>query len=161
MKLIKKKIKEEEGKTGKLTDTIDAVVMGFTKGQGKRTAFGIGQVLLGICDKDDFVTVTKLGTGVTEVELATLYKQLKAIRVSYRPKEYKNISKQYVPDVWVLPRIILEIAGDDLTKSPTHGAGVAVRFPRLVRIRTDKSPQEATTVDEITRMYDNQKGSRR
>ena len=42
------KLKEEEGKTGKLTDTIDAVIMGYTSGEGKRTEFGIGQVLLGV-----------------------------------------------------------------------------------------------------------------
>ena len=64
------KFKEEEGKTGKLTDTIDAVVMGYTAGQGKRIAFGIGQVLLGVRDGEQFVTITKLGSGTTKAELA-------------------------------------------------------------------------------------------
>ena len=71
-------------------------------------------------------------------------------------KEYIVINKLFTPDVWVAPKIVVEIAGDDLTKSPTHGAGVAVRFPRLVHIRDDKSPREATTVDEVQKMYDNQ-----
>ncbi|OGG28794.1 hypothetical protein A2973_01995 [Candidatus Gottesmanbacteria bacterium RIFCSPLOWO2_01_FULL_49_10] len=63
-----------------------------------------------------------------------------------------------IPDVWIHPLIVVEVAGDDLTKSSTHGSGIAVRFPRLVRIRTDKSARDATTVDEINRMYKNQEG---
>lgn len=151
------KFKEEEGKAGKLSDTIDAVVMGYTAGQGKRTAFGIGQMLLGVRDGENFVTVTKLGTGATEKELTDLSKILKTLRVPVQPKEYKNVNKLYAPDAWVAPSVVLEIAGDDLTRSSNHGAGVAVRFPRLVRIRTDKSPREATTVVEVRDMFKHQK----
>ncbi len=147
------KFKEEEGKTGKLTDTIDAVVMGYTRGEGKRTAFGIGQVILGVRQKDGFVTVTKLGSGATEKELRSLFQVLKKLRVKEQPKEYKNVNKAYYPDAWVSPRLVLEFAGDDLTKSKTHGAGFSVRFPRLVRIRTDKKPLDATTVAEVSAMY--------
>ena len=150
------KFKEEEGKTGKLTDTIDAVVMGYTAGQGKRIAFGIGQVLLGVRDGEQFVTITKLGSGTTEAELVSLFNTLKNLRVKNQPKEYKNVHKNFTPDVWVTPAIVLEIAGDDLTKSSTHGAGVAVRFPRLVRIRTDKSDNQVTTVHEVGQMFRNQ-----
>jgi len=66
------------------------------------------------------------------------------------------VSNLFPPDVWVAPGLVVELAGDDLTKSPTHGAGVAVRFPRLVRIRDDKSPQDATTVEEVLQMYEGQ-----
>ncbi len=147
------KFKEEEGKTGKLTDTIDAVVMGYTSGEGKRTAFGVGQMILGVRDKDEFVTITKLGSGMTEAELGSLFTTMKKLQVKDQPKEYKNVNKIYTPDFWVTPSLVLEIAGDDLTKSPAHGAGYAVRFPRLVRIRDDKSPREATTVAEVKKMY--------
>jgi DNA ligase-1 len=58
-----------------------------------------------------------------------------------------------IPDEWVAPKIVVELAGDDLTKSPNHGAGYAVRFPRLVKIREDKSPRNVTTVAEIATMY--------
>lgn len=151
------KFKEEEGKTGKLTDTIDAVVMGYTSGEGKRTEFGIGQMLLGVKDHEEFVTVTKLGSGATDAELGKLFQTLKALCVPKQPKEYKGVHKAYAPDYWVIPKLVLEIAGDDLTKSPTHGAGYALRFPRLVRIREDKSPTDVTTVEEIRTMYHNQK----
>lgn len=153
------KFKEKEGKTGKLTDTIDAVVMGYTAGEGKRMAFGVGHVLLGVRRREDFVTVTKLGSGATEKELGILFQTLKKLRAKKQPKEYKNVNKVYTPDFWVAPKLVLEVAGDDLTKSPTHGAGFSVRFPRLVRIRDDKSPRDATTVREVETMFRNQKNA--
>ena len=147
------KFKEEEGKTGKLTDTIDAVVMGYYRGEGKRSGFGIGAFLVGVARGDGFVTVTKIGTGVSDELWKELQKRLNDIKVKDIPKQYENVAKMLVPDVWVAPKIVVEIAGDDLTRSPNHGAGIAVRFPRLVRIRQDKSPREATTVGEIEKMY--------
>lgn len=150
------KFKEEEGKTGKLTDTIDAVVMGYYRGEGKRAGFGIGAFLVGVRKGEEFVTVTKIGTGVSDELWKNLRKQLNKLKVSQKPKEYADVNKIFLPDVWVSPQLVVEIAGDDLTKSPTHGAEVAVRFPRLVRIRTDKSPHQATTVTEVKKMYEMQ-----
>jgi DNA ligase-1 len=150
------KFKEEEGKTGKLTDTIDAVVMGYYLGQGKRTTFGIGAFLVGVIKGDGFVTVTKIGTGVSDELWKELRTRLQKIKVKDQPKQYEEVNKLFTPDVWVEPKIVVELAGDDLTKSPSHGAGVAVRFPRLVRIRDDKSPAQATTVKEMLQMYKNQ-----
>ncbi|MFZ5845022.1 MAG: ATP-dependent DNA ligase [Patescibacteria group bacterium] len=147
------KFKEEEGKHGKLTDTIDAVVMGYYRGQGKRAGFGIGAFLVGVREGDSFVTVTKIGTGVSDELWQELEKKLQEIKVTDKPKEYREVNKIFLPDVWVLPQVVVEVAGDDLTRSPTHGAGIAVRFPRLVRLRTDKSPAQATTAKEVERMY--------
>jgi DNA ligase 1 len=150
------KFKEEEGHQGKLTDTIDAVVMGYYYGEGKRKGFGIGAFLVGVRDEDGFVTVTKIGTGVTDDLWRELKTRLEPLIVKNQPKEYKNVDKLLIPDVWVTPTMVVELAGDDLTRSPNHGAGYAVRFPRLVKIRDDKSPQEATTIREIGKMFDNQ-----
>lgn len=150
------KFKEEEGKTGKLTDTIDAVVMGYYRGEGKRAGFGIGAFLVGVKKGEEFVTITKIGTGVSDELWKELKKAFSRESSAERPNEYPDVTKTYVPDVWIHPKIVVEIAGDDLTKSSTHGAGVAVRFPRLVRIRTDKSPGQATTVTELKKMYETQ-----
>lgn len=147
------KFKQEEGKTGKLTDTIDAVVMGYYRGEGKRAGFGIGAFLVGVAKGDGFVTVTKIGTGVSDELWKDLRTRLNDIKTKDQPKQYMDVSKMLIPDVWVAPKIVVELAGDDLTRSPTHGAGYAVRFPRLVRIRTDKSPREVTTVAEVATMY--------
>lgn len=151
------KFKEEEGKTGKLTDTIDAVIMGYYVGEGKRTSFGIGALLVGVRRGEQFVTVTKIGTGVSDDLWKALKKQLHAINTKTMPSSYADVHKGLIPDVWVNPEVIVELAGDDLTKSPTHGAGFAVRFPRLVRIRTDKGPHQITTISEVEEMFANQK----
>lgn len=151
------KFKEEEGKAGKLTDTIDGVVMGYYLGEGKRTAFGIGAFLVGVKKGEQFVTVTKVGTGVSDALWKELKEQLHAIKEITMPGAYHDVHKTLIPDVWVSPRVVVELAGDDLTKSPTHGAGYAVRFPRLVKIRTDKGSGQVTTVEEVKQMFANQK----
>lgn len=153
------KFKEEEGKTGKLTDTIDAVVMGYYVGEGKRTGFGIGAFLVGVAKGDRFVTVTKIGTGVSDEQWKELFKELNTMKTKIKPKQYADVDKMLVPDVWIEPTLVVELAGDDLTKSPIHGAGFAVRFPRLVRVRRDKGPGQATTVAEIARMFMAQQGN--
>lgn len=151
------KFKEEEGKTGKLTDTIDGVVMGYYQGEGKRAGFGIGAFLVGVRNEEKFVTITKIGTGVSDELWKDLKTQFHALASKEKPKEYSDVDKIFTPDIWVIPKLVVEVAGDDLTKSPTHGAGVAIRFPRLVRIRTDKNPHMATTVREVQDMYALQK----
>ncbi len=152
------KFKEEEGKTGKLTDTIDAVVMGYYRGEGKRSGFGIGAFLVGVKKGESFVTVTKIGTGVSDELWKELKSRLNDLKVNEKPKEYAQVNKIFLPDVWVAPKLVVELAGDDLTKSPTHGAGIAVRFPRLVKIRDDKAPKDVTTTKELEQMYDQQGG---
>jgi len=150
------KFKEEEGTTGKLSDTIDCVIMGYYQGEGKRSGFGIGAFLVGVKSKESFVTVTKIGTGVSDNLWKDIKNRLEIIKEKNKPAEYPDINKSLVPDVWVRPEMVVEIAADDITKSPIHGAGYALRFPRLVKIRSDKNPQEATTVLEITDFYNNQ-----
>jgi DNA ligase-1 len=147
---------KEENKIGKLADTIDAVVMGYYKGEGKRTDFGIGAFLVGVKKGDTFVTMTKIGTGVSD----ELWKEMKTAfnreSSKEKPKAYADVDKIFLPDVWVNPAIVVEIAADDITKSPSHGAKFALRFPRLVRIRTDKNANQVTTVGELEVMYHNQ-----
>ena len=55
-------------------------------------------------------------------------------------------------DVWVEPKIVVEIRADEITKSPVHTAGLALRFPRLERFRDDKNSQETTTLTELIKM---------
>jgi DNA ligase-1 len=57
----------------------------------------------------------------------------------------------------VRPKLIVELAGDDLTKSPIHTSGYALRFPRLVKFRDDKGVGEATTLTEIKTLFKLQK----
>lgn len=74
------------------------------------------------------------------------------LKVKSCPKEY-NVPKTLAPDTWIEPKIVVEIQADNITVSPLHTAGFALRFPRLVRYRDDKSPQQATTVGEVKKLY--------
>ncbi len=146
------KMKQEESSSAQLADTVDALVMGYTIGKGKRASFGVGQFLVGVKRGEKFVTTTKVGTGLTDEQFKELSKRLEKIQTNEKPKEYE-VHKNYTPDFWVSPSLVVEIAADEITKSPTHTAGLALRFPRLIRFRDDKSPNQATTIDELNDLY--------
>lgn len=146
------KMKEAEGAVSKLADTVDCIVMGYSAGRGKRAEFGVGQFLVGAREKGEIKTVTKVGTGLTDEQFRELKKRLNKLEVKDMPKEYV-VDKILVPDFWVSPKLVVEIAADEITKSPSHTAGFALRFPRLVKFRDDKSPSQATTVSEIKKLY--------
>lgn len=144
------KIKEEEGSQGKLSDTLDLVVMGYYSGRGKRNQFGIGAVLVGVLDKNEQVkTIAKIGTGLTEDQLNEMKKLCDNNLLDEKP-EYYHIHKSLIPDFFCKPDVVIEVAADEITKSPTHTAGVALRFPRMLRFRTDKSFEQITTYQELS-----------
>ncbi len=62
------------------------------------------------------------------------------------------MDKNLEPDVWVEPGLVVEIAADEITKSPAHSSGWALRFPRLIRFRDDKGVGQITEMAEIDRM---------
>lgn len=150
------KLKEEEGAKGKLGDTIDAVIMGYYRGEGKRTSFGVGALLAGVKRGEEFVTICKIGTGVSDELWKEFKRNFKVLETSQKPRQYADVDSMLLPDVWLEPELVVEIAGDDLTVSRTHGAGYAIRFPRLIKVRDDKSPEQATTREEVVELYTNQ-----
>jgi DNA ligase 1 len=143
------KIKEGEGSKGKLSDTLDCVVMGYYFGKGKRTEFGIGAFLAGVIGKkEQILTLAKIGTGLTDEQLKEFISRVKNYELKTKPNDYQ-VHKNLAPDVWVDPGLVVEIAADEITKSPVHTAGVALRFPRLVKFRGDKAWHQATSVEEL------------
>ncbi|MBI2617744.1 ATP-dependent DNA ligase [Candidatus Gottesmanbacteria bacterium] len=165
-------IKYKKAMNKKLTDTVDVLVMGYTKGEGKRTSFGVGQFLGGLYDekRDMFVTVSKIGTGLTDEQFRDFFTRVKKLHAKEKPPLY-DVDKLLEPDVWLEPSLVVEIACDEITRSAVHTAGrvmkpsksgkafavdipgYALRFPRLVRFRDDRRPQDATTVKEVMKMY--------
>ncbi len=149
--------------SGELQDTIDCVILGYIFGKGKRSAFGAGALLVGVYDgqKDEFVTVSKIGTGLTDEEWREIHKRADKIKVAHKPARVVSI---LTPSVWIEPEIVIEVLADEITRSPTHTAGktdsepgYALRFPRLVKFReSDKEAEDATTVKELIEMYDQQ-----
>lgn len=150
------KMKQEASSTAKLADTVDCVVMGYTMGKGKRASFGVGQFLVGVKKGEKIVTTSKIGTGLTDEQFREMKIRLSKLEVPNKPKEYE-LHKNYTPDYWVKPALVVEIAADEITVSPTHTAGLALRFPRLIRFRDDRSPNEATTLRELEGLFSLQK----
>jgi DNA ligase-1 len=150
------KMKEVEGTRGKLSDTLDCVVMGYTSGKGKRTGFGVGQFLAGVREGDTFKTVTKVGTGLTDDQFRELKTRLSKVQVMEKPKEYV-VDKDLYPDFWVMPSVVVELAADEITVSPKHTAGLALRFPRLIRFRDDKNAGDITQLSELKELLKLQK----
>jgi len=150
------KMKQEATSSAKLADTIDAIVMGYSAGRGKRAGFGVGQFLVGVKDGEKVKTATKIGTGITDEKFRELRKRLEKIKTKEKPKEYE-VHKDLYPDFWVVPSLVVEIAADEITVSPKHTAGLALRFPRLIRFRDDKSPKDATTLVELQSLFKMQK----
>jgi len=127
--------------------------MGYYRGRGKRAGFGIGGFLVGVLKAGEFVTISKIGTGLSDDQWRGMRKRADGLAVSQRPKEYRDVGKTILPDVWTRPELVVEIAADNITRSPVHSAGLALRFPRLVRFRDDKGSDQVTTAAEVRRLY--------
>ena len=153
-------VKLKRHSNGELKDTIDVVILGYIFGRGKRADFGAGALLVGVYDKqkDEFVTVSKIGTGLTDEEFREIHKRADKIKVDHKPA---RVNSKLVPSVWIKPEIVIEVLADEITVSPNHTAGYALRFPRLVKFRdADKKAEDATTLKELIEMYNQQYGLR-
>ncbi len=147
-------VKLKRHSSGELSDTIDCVILGYVWGKGKRTAFGAGALLVGVYDEksDEFVTVSKIGTGLTDEEWRSIKEKTKGLELSHKPARVDSL---IVPSVWVKPEIVIEVLADEITRSPIHTAHYALRFPRLISFRDkDKKAEDATTVKELIDMYE-------
>lgn len=158
-------IKLKRSYRGELADTIDVVIVGYLKGRGMRAAFKFGALLCALYDEkeDIFKTVAKVGSGFTEEMMEKLGDILEKDVVKKKPARVDSVLE---PDAWVQPRYVITVRADEITESPMHTAGrkkgeekgYALRFPRMVGdIRSDKKPEDATSVKEIIEMYKMQK----
>jgi DNA ligase-1 len=157
-------VKLKRHTSGELNDTIDVVLLGYYGGKGKRAAFGAGALLAGVydSDRDEFVTITKLGTGLSDEGWREVHQRMNRLEVSHRPARVNSI---LVPDVWLEPEMVVEVLADEITPSPRHTSGkvddqpgFALRFPRIISFRSqDKKPEDATSVREIREMFQQQR----
>jgi len=146
-------VKYKRAMRSQLADTIDCLVLGYYRGKGKRSQFGIGAFLAGIWDKkgESFLTIAKIGTGLTDSQWREIRKNVDRIRAGEKPKEYQ-VPKELAPDIWASPAIVVEIKADEITKSPIHSSSYALRFPRMKRFRA-KRPEDVTSLKEIKNLY--------
>jgi DNA ligase-1 len=149
-------VKLKKHSRGALEDTVDCVMLGYFLGRGKRADLGVGALLVGVYDKDadEFVSITKIGTGLSDEAWREVAERAAPYRSAERPARVRSM---LVPSVWVEPKIVVEVLADEITKSPNHTAGYALRFPRVIRFReADKRPEDATTLAEILELFQHQ-----
>lgn len=162
-------------------DTLDLVIMGGYFGKGKRTGT-YGGFLVGCYDEDneEYQTLCKLGTGFSDENLQSSTQFFKEHVVEKAPAYYQ-CEGSLVPDHWFAPVQVWEIRCADLSLSPVHRAavglvgcfvvidfglmicfqidpvkGISLRFPRFLRVRDDKKPEDATNSRQIADMYKSQ-----
>ncbi len=153
-------IKYKRDYKSEMTDTVDLVVVGAFYGKGRRGG-KYGALLMAAYDpeRDVFETVCKVGSGFKDEDLDTLPEMLKPYIIE---RKHPRVVAKMQPDVWVTPALVAEIIGAELTLSPLHtccldkvkpGVGISIRFPRFIRWRPDKGPEDATTTKELLEMY--------
>jgi DNA ligase-1 len=124
--------------------TLDCVITAAEYGHGKRRGV-LSDYTFAVAGDGELLNIGKAYSGLTDVEIDALTATLKAITIS-----------RYGPVHVVEPRIVLEIAFDRIQESKRHKSGYALRFPRIARIREDKSLAEISTLDEVRRIYQGQ-----
>lgn len=146
-------------------DTVDLCVIGAYLGKGKR-AGSYGGFLLACYDEEneEFQSVCKIGTGFKDEDLEQHYNFLKE-HILPKPRPYYRVDQSAEPDVWLEAVQVWEVKCADLSLSPVYKAamglvdpekGISLRFPRFLRIRDDKKPEDATAGSQIADLYKKQ-----
>ncbi len=123
---------------------LDLVIVAAEYGYGRRHNW-LSDYYLAARNGDKFTIVGKTFKGLTDDEIAEMTKRLKEIAV----KEEGN-------KVIVLPKIVVEVAYNEIQRSPKYESGMALRFARITKIRDDKTPEEADTIETVRKIYESQ-----
>ncbi|HLE07639.1 MAG TPA: ATP-dependent DNA ligase [archaeon] len=136
-------------------ENLDLAIIGATWGTGKRTGW-LGSLILGVRDPESgkFLECGMLGTGIKEKKNATDDLTLEELTKILKP----HILEQKGSDVKIKPKIIIEVGYEEIQKSQNYASGWALRFPRFIRLREDKGPEEADTIERLRALAQIQKG---
>ncbi|WP_435179039.1 ATP-dependent DNA ligase LigA [Halorussus sp. AFM4] len=131
-------------------ETLDLVVTGAEWGEGRRASF-LGTFLLSArvddegSDADEFETLGKVATGITDEELAELTELLEP-----------HVRAQDGQEVDIAPSVVFEVGYEEIQRSPTYSSGYALRFPRFLGVREDKDPEDADSLARVERLAEQQ-----
>ncbi|MFV2041108.1 MAG: ATP-dependent DNA ligase [Candidatus Hydrothermarchaeales archaeon] len=131
-----------------IAETLDLVILGAVWGEGKRAGW-LSSYFLGARDElGEFRYVGRVATGVTEQQLA----------------DYTELLKPFIEytdglEVRLMPKIVVEVGYQEIQKSPKYDSGFALRFPRVIRLRDDKSIEEVDTLERMEELYKKQSAS--
>jgi DNA ligase 1 len=124
---------------------LDVVVTAVEYGHGKRIGV-LSDYTFGVWDRDKLVNIGKAYSGLTDAEISEMTKWF--LDHTVEDQGFRLI---------VEPKIVLEVAFNNMMRSDRHNSGYALRFPRIVRLRPDKLPEDADTLERAKEIYDAQK----
>jgi DNA ligase-1 len=130
--------------------TLDVVVTAVEYGHGKRIGV-LSDYTFAVWDRDKdsngdkLVNIGKAYSGLTDVEIAEMTQWF--LDHTVEDQGFKRI---------VEPKIVLEVAFNNMMQSDRHESGYALRFPRILRLRPDKSPEEADTIERVREIFASQ-----
>jgi len=146
----------EVGKRGKKwfklkkAETLDVAIVAADWGYGRRTGW-LSNYHLAVRDEEtgELLVVGKTFKGLTDTEFREMTKKL---------QQLKSSETEFT--VSVKPAVVVEVAYDEIQRSPHYRSGFALRFARITRIRDDKSIEDVDTVQRLTKLYDQQFASK-
>ncbi len=132
-------------------ENLDLVIIGAQWGTGKRAGW-MGSLVLGCKKGDKFLECGMIGTGIKEKEdkEGVTFTQLTKLLKPY-------IESEKGRDLRIKPKIVVEVAYEEIQKSPNYTSGYALRFPRVVRIRFDREANDADRLERIGKLYEMQR----
>ncbi len=133
-------------------ESLDLVIVGAEWGTGKRAQWLTSFTIACIDHNGDFLEIGKVGTGIKELEgegltFAELTELLKPLIIQEKGRQIK-----------VKPKVVIEIHYEEIQESQSYSSGYALRFPRVVRLREDRSAEDASNLDLIEDFYEHQRG---
>lgn len=123
-------------------ETLDLVVTGAEWGEGRRANM-LGTFHMSVRVDEGFEPIGKVATGITDETLADLTELLEP-----------HVLGESGTELDIEPGVVFEVGYEEIQRSPTYGSGYALRFPRFVGVRHDKSPDDADTLVRVERLLD-------
>jgi DNA ligase-1 len=129
-----------------ILEPLDLVIVAAEYGYGRRHGW-LSDYNLAARDAEtgEFLEVGKTFKGLTDVEIIEMTRRLKEIA-----------TRETMGRVFVVPKIVVEVAYNEIQKSPKYSCGMALRFARITRIREDKGVEEADTIQRAREIYEKQ-----
>src|SRR3989475_168781 len=128
----------------KAAETVDCVIVAVDRGSGRRRGW-LSNYHLAVRDGETFAEVGKTFKGLTDAQFVEMTERL-----------WKLATADDGYTVRVRPEVVVEVEYNEIQKSPTYPSGHALRFARIARVRDDKAPGQATTLDELRHLYERQ-----
>jgi len=128
----------------KATETVDCVIVAVDRGSGRRQGW-LSNYHLAVRDGETFADVGKTFKGFTDAQFVAMTERL-----------WKLATADDGYTVRVRPEVVVEVEYNEIQKSPTYRSGLALRFARIARVREDKAPGQATTLEELRHLYERQ-----